>query len=327
MIKSSINKLEFDNCIFNASGPKCTSLDELTNLNNSYSGAILTKSTTLEYRFGNECPRYYDNELGSINSMGLPNNGIDFYLDNSNKFNKNYIISVSGLTLDDNIAILTKIFNFINNSDKSKQIIHGIEINLSCPNIIGKGQLAYDFPTLDIFLNSIFKKINYFKTLLNEFNIPIIGVKLPPYFELNHFEIVGNILNNYSIDFITCINSIGNGLIIDYKTESSVIKPKNGIGGIGGDYVKPTGLSNVYNFYTFFKKNNSSIKIIGCGGIKTGIDVFEYILCGASLVQIGTHFYKEDTICFETITQELNDILKSKNYSSIEEFRGKLQSL
>ena len=58
MIKSSINKLEFDNCIFNASGPKCTNLDELTNLNNSYSGAILTKSTTLEYRFGNECPRY-----------------------------------------------------------------------------------------------------------------------------------------------------------------------------------------------------------------------------------------------------------------------------
>ncbi len=323
MLSVNIKNIFFENCIMNASGPKCTQLEELKDLNFSNSGAIVSKSATINYREGNEKPRYYDNNLGSINSMGLPNNGIQFYLNSAKYFNKTYIISISGLSLEENKTLLIQIFNYIYFNNHN---IHGIEINLSCPNIKGKSQLAYSFDDLDNYLNDLFLVINKYKKTLDDDFIPIIGIKLPPYFELHHFEIVGSILNKYNIDFITTINSIPNGLIIDYKTENIVIKPKNGIGGIGGDYVKPTALSNVYNFYKVFKNLNSNIKIIGCGGIKNGADVFEYLLCGASLVQVGTHFYKEGTQCFSALCEELENLMKEKNYTNIDMFRGKLNN-
>ena len=75
---------------------------------------------------------------------------------------------------------------------------------------------------------------------------------------------------------------------------------KNGFGGIGGSYVKPTGLANVRKFYEIFQREGSGIKIVGCGGVETGKDVFEYILCGAEIVQVGTQFYKEGK-CFSRL--------------------------
>ena len=92
------------------------------------------------------------------------------------------------------------------------------------------------------------------------------------------------------------------------KYRKRVIKPKKGCGGIGGSYIKPTGLSNVWNFYNVFKELNSNIKIIGCGGIANGIDAYEYILCGADLLQIGTQYYKEDIECFARIDSELKNV-------------------
>ena len=97
------------------------------------------------------------------------------------------------------------------------------------------------------------------------------------------------------------------------------------MGGIGGKYIKPIGLSNVRNFYLEFQKENLKIDIIGCGGIETGTDVFEYILCGASAVQIGTQFYKEGTNCFSRLKKELVEIMEKKGYQSLEDFQGKLK--
>ena len=305
--------LTFDDIIFNASGPRCTTLEELKEIDNSNSCIVLTKSTTLEFRDGNELPRYFDNKLGSINSMGLPNNGIDYYINASKYIKKPYFISVAGLNISENIEIIERIIKSLNTK------IDGIEINVSCPNIIGKNQLAYDFNELDNYLHTVFK-------ILENCSL-IIGVKLPPYFEISHFKIVGEILNKYPIDFITCINSIGNGLIINHLSETTTIKPKKGCGGIGGSYIKPTGLSNVWNFYNVFKELNSTIKIIGCGGITSGVDAFEYILCGADLLQIGTQFYKDGGECFSRINSELKNLMKYKNYKNIDEFKGKLKVL
>ena len=108
MLSVEWNKLDIKSCIYNASGPRCTTSTDLDKLNTSKSGIVLTKSTTLEYREGNPKPRYWDDENGSINSMGLPNNGIDYYLDYiEGKYNtKPYFISVSGLSLEENISIL-----------------------------------------------------------------------------------------------------------------------------------------------------------------------------------------------------------------------------
>lgn len=326
-LNTNIQYLELSGCIYNASGPLCTTNEELTNLNNSDSCCVLTKSTTLEKRIGNSLPRYYDNQYGSINSMGLPNNGINYYLDISSNITSPYFISVCGLTLDENIDIINNIFNYILKNENEKYLgnISGIEINLSCPNIIGKGQLAYNFIDMYAFLSNIFKTINKFRFV--DIKIPLIGVKLPPYFELNHFDEVSDILKQFPIDFITCINSIGNGLIVDPAKEQIVIKPKDGIGGIGGLYVKPTGLSNVYNFYNVFNKKNINIDIIGCGGISSGSDIFEYILCGAKCVQVGTHLYKNGVNIFKELSNELIEIMESKNYKSLNDFYGKIQIL
>ena len=151
-----------------------------------------------------------------------------------------------------------------------------------------------------------------------------LGVKLPPYFDMPHFDMMAEVLNNFPISFVTCVNSIGNGLVVDPVSETTVIKPKHGFGGIGGDFIKPTALANVRKFYTLLDK---TVSVIGCGGIKNGQDAFEHILCGASAVQIGTQFMREGEGCFERIEKELSSIMKDKGYSSIEDFKGSLKDV
>ncbi|MFK5277584.1 dihydroorotate oxidase, partial [Lactococcus lactis] len=111
---------------------------------------------------------------------------------------------------------------------------------------------------------------------------------------------------------------------IDSEAESVVIKPKDGFGGIGGAYIKPTALANVRAFYTRLKPE---IKIIGTGGIETGQDAFEHLLCGATMLQIGTALHKEGPAIFDRIIKELEEIMDKKGYQSIADFHGKLKSL
>lgn len=295
-------------CLYNASGPLCTTAQELDKIGGSTSGAILSKSATLEKREGNPEPRYVETSWGSINSMGLPNEGYQYYLDYAQRardFGKPYFMSVSGMSLEDNMAILKAVADC--------ERIHAIELNLSCPNLPGKPQTGYDFAQSRILLDKAFEHVKQ-----------PLGVKLPPYFDLPHFEMMAAVLNDFPLSFVTCINSIGNGLVVDAETESVVIKPKSGFGGIGGDFIKPTALANVRQFYTLLR---TDIAIIGCGGVRTGLDAFEHILCGASAVQVGTQLMREGTGCFARIAGELAEIMQSKGYKDIASFKGQLKSL
>lgn len=307
-LSTSIAGIFFPSCIYNASGALCTTRDELAAIGNSYAGAILSKSCTLESRTGNPEPRYQKLPFGSINSMGIPNAGYKFYgdvADELKRFGKPYIVSVSGLTLEDNVAIV-KHFSSI-------PAIDMLELNLSCPNIPGKPQVGYDFEMTKKMLYEIFAV-----------NTKPLGIKLPPYFDFVHFEMMAKILNEFPLAFITCINSLGNGLAIDIATESAAIKPKNGFGGIGGKYAKPTALANVRKFYELL---NPKIAIVGVGGIESGSDVFEFLLCGASAVQIGTTLVEEGVKCFEKIASELNILMEQKKYKHVSDVRGKLKIL
>ncbi|AGD98389.1 dihydroorotate oxidase [Blattabacterium sp. (Blatta orientalis) str. Tarazona] len=304
-ISSDINGIKLSSCIMNASGVLCTTEKELKKLIISSSGAIVTKSCTLKPRKGNLEPRYFGWNIGSINSMGLPNLGIDFYLDFLEKINpkKPFFLSISGLSIEENYLLLHK----ANLSSR----ISAVELNLSCPNILGKDQvLGYDFNNIPNFLENIFK---FYKKPL--------GVKLPPYFENRHIKKMAFILNKYPIFFVTCINSLPNGLFIDLNKETVVIQPKMGFGGIGGKTIKPFALANIRQFYTYLRKE---IPIIGCGGICSGKDIFEHILCGASAVQIGTQFIKEGVSVFDRLRKELVDLLQKKKFPSINKFIGKL---
>ena len=298
--------IKLANPIFNASGPRCSNQEELESLGDSEAGAILTKSCTMEPREGNPSPRYADFEGGSINSMGLPNLGIDKYiqiLPSLKKYAKPIFVSSSGMTMNDQLEIISR----LNHSTD----LDAIELNLSCPNLVGKPQVGYDFQQSQKLIEeacSITKKS--------------LGVKLPPYFDFSHFQSMADILNSSKVQFVTCINSPGNGLVIDPASETTLIRPKGGFGGIGGPIIKPFGLANVRKFRELLR---ADIQIIGVGGITTGMDVFEYILAGADAVQIGTAYMQEGPLIFKRITNELTRFMELKGYTNLQDFRGRLK--
>ncbi|TPR18911.1 dihydroorotate oxidase [Apilactobacillus timberlakei] len=305
-LSSKIQNTQFKNLFLNASGIHCQSKKELEELmNDHYSGGLVTKSATPNSRFGNPLPRYHSLPAGSINSMGLPNEGFQFYLDyvTHSNIQKPTILSIAGMSKEEDLELLHQI------QDSKYQGL--TELNLSCPNVIGKPQMAYDFASSNQMLKEIFA---FFKKPL--------GIKLPPYFDLVHFDKIAKILNQYPLSHVNTINSIGNGMWVDIESESTVLKPKGGFGGVGGAIALPTALANVR---ALRERLNSSINIIGTGGVTTGQDAFAHILCGADMVSIGTQLYEEGLGAFQRINNELIEIMKAKGYHSLDDFRGKLK--
>ncbi|WP_447986520.1 dihydroorotate oxidase [Nitrospira sp. Nam74] len=306
-LTTTIAGIRFPTCFMNAAGALCVTEDELRRLGHSHAGAIVTKSMTVEPRTGNPDPRYYAFPSGSINSMGLPNLGYLAYaslIPTLREFGKPVIASVAGLCEADFIKIATVI------NDSRPDLI---EVNLSCPNIPGKPQIGYDAEDSERLLEQVRRVIT----------VPM-GVKLPPYFDPAHHEKMGRVLERVGVEFLSLINSVGNGLVVDPERESVVIKPKGGFGGLGGPLIKPVALANVR---AFWKILGGRIPIIGVGGVVSGTDAFEHLLCGASAVQIGTSLVEEGVGAFERLSQELSEVLARKGYASPEACRGKLKEL
>ncbi|WP_022940607.1 dihydroorotate oxidase [Psychromonas hadalis] len=306
-LSTNIAGVALKSYLMNASGPKCTTWEELEVVAQSASSAIMTKSCTMEYREGNPEPRYSDLPLGSIQSMGLPNLGYKAYLEmvpRLKALGKPVIVSISGFSIKENIEMVSAF---------QKSDVDLIEVNFSCPNIPGKAQVAYDFEQVESALAAL--------TVLGD---KPIGIKLAPYFDMSHFIAMATILNKFPVKFITCVNSIGNTLIIDPETESPIIKPKGGFGGLCGDYIKPVGLANVRAFRELL---DDDVQIIGVGGIKNGVDAFEYLLAGADAVQIATCFEKEGEGCFKRIEDELTAFMVKKGYTQLSDAKNKLKPL
>lgn len=138
-----------------------------------------------------------------------------------------------------------------------------------------------------------------------------------------HFERAAACINSFEgIAFVVCINTVGNALVVDFEAEQPLIHPKGGFGGIGGGLVKYTALANVKKMRELLRPD---IDVVGVGGVRTGRDAFELILCGASAVQVGTLHWSQGPACFDRIEAELRQIMQEKGYSSLEEFRNKLK--
>ena len=315
----SIAGIPLSNPLFNASGVSCTTEEQLNDVISSpFSGAVVTKSCTITSRTGNPLPRYAAfsinaTDLGSINSMGLPNNGLVYYIEAARNLQpqKPYFVSLCGLTRAENLQMLSTL-----QYDCGQETpISGVELNLSCPNVPGKPQTGYDFDATEETL----------RQSLELFDRLPLGVKLPPYFDPAHWDrIAGIIERQKKIGWVTCINSPGNGLVIDPIEEQVLIAPKSGHGGIGGALIKPWALSNVRAMRTRLPQ---SIDVIGCGGVTRGLDVFEHILCGASAVQVGTLLHERGTDCFRKLTEELTHVMLMKGYNSLSDFHGNLKTL
>lgn len=315
--------------LINASGCMCDTKNKLNQLQESIGiSGICSKSATLRHRPGNPDPRYWespDSRL-TINSMGLPNLGIEYYLEwfkslgHSPAGGKWRCVSLAGLTLVENIQMLSIIYS---DEHRYYQYIDAIEWNLSCPNISGHGILAYDFQAMDDYLQRLDTAIQMHNMELSKITHIL---KLPPYFEPYQFTKVAELISKYSVfGTVNTVNSIPNGLVVDPYTETTVIHPKNGFGGIGGQVIKPTALANVNGLYRAFQELGRPITIIGTGGISSGRDVFEFILCGANMVSVGSQLMIEGPECFARINQELCEFMADKGYARLDDFRGKLK--
>lgn len=318
-LSTTVGGIKLECCIYNASGPRTGSAAALQKIAESASGAVLAKSATLVKQDGNPLPRgIQEIDLGerscpgSINSEGLPNAGIDYYLSKDcvegvalAAPGKPYLVSLSGLKLKDNLEMLARVGRTAG--------VHGIELNLACPNIPGKPTMAYDFDQMEAVLEEVFKQAPE--------GVPL-GVKLAPYFDFPHFQRAAEILNKFPIAWVTCINTVGNALIVDATNEMAVIAPKGGFGGLAGGYIKWTALANVRQLRKLLKPE---IDIVGVGGVASGEDAFEMILCGACAVQIGTKHWSEGPKCFDRIATELRALMDQKGYSTIKDFQGKLK--
>lgn len=322
--------MRLESCIYNAAGCLCTTSTDLNNLNNSDSGAILTKSSTIEPREGNKPPKFHinsnnmienilDNVTGdvhgnmSINANGLENQGYKFYTDyfgtSANKTNtKPYIISIAGMKPGDNVIMVENILKSIAEGNSA---ISAIELNPSCPNIVGKTPLCFDHGTLSAMLHDI-QDIRTDISVATGVNIPL-GLKLPPFFTRADFESIRDIIIERDINFINCINSIPKGLWIDPHESSPVIAYLGGIG--GGDFMRRIMLSNVYQFRQLLP----DLPIIGCGGIYKGEHVVEAIMAGATVVQVGTQLTIEGTDVFTRLNSELKEFMNEKKYGCLDD--------
>lgn len=316
--------------IGNASGVMCKDKEDLDKLYSStYCSFVVTKSATLQQRNGNPEPRYATLPNGSINSSGLPNHGFDFYLnwafdkltnDKEHSFNlkKKIYLSISGLSIDDNVIMIQKYNEMINKLFQIEGFNHyfipQLEINLSCPNIIGKPQIGYDIDNLETYIrtldNNIDSRVSY-------------GVKLPPYFDICHFQRVSSILNKFDrCYFVVCCNSIGNGLYIDIEKKQVSIKPNNGFGGVGGNYMLPTALANVNYFFNHLVNK----EIVGCGGINDHKSCLMHIYAGASRVQIGTYLYEKGEDVFGYIKSDLFSYIWRNSLGDISNLIGCIEN-
>ncbi|OGK25169.1 hypothetical protein A2954_06830 [Candidatus Roizmanbacteria bacterium RIFCSPLOWO2_01_FULL_37_12] len=306
-LSTSIKKLYFDFPVFNASGILGATESEIKKVLESEAGAVVIKSVTLEKRPGNTGVRFYWDDIGSINSMGLPNQGIDYYCnlaDKLTKYNKPVILSIAGFKEDDYKKIIAK---------ADKVPFSAIEVNLSCPNIEGKGIFAYDYKTMFRLLKDLRKKSK-----------KVLGVKLPPYTQREQIKGIAENFVKIGIDFITTMNTFPLSTYIDYQKETMRIKPNMGIGGLGGKAVKQIALAQVLLFKEY---SNGKLPIIAVGGISSAADVYEFILIGATAVQIGTALLKNDTKIFVQIKKDLSTLLKEKKVKRLSDKIGNLKYL
>jgi len=273
---------------------------------------------------GNPQPRTWhetEKKLASLNSEGLPNAGIEYYIkpetisDTIGSTGKPYMVSISGHTLADNLKML----EMVAAAAKEDSRIEAVELNLACPNVIGKPIIAYDFDQMADVLDQVAAL-----PCVKDGSLPPLGVKMPPYFDGPHFEKAAEILNKHKniVRYSASINTIGNAFAIDLAAEMPVISSKGGFAGLSGPAVKYTALANVRKMRELL---DQSIDVVGVGGVESGKDAFEMILCGAAAVQVGTTHWNEGPKCFDRICAELRDIMTDKGYGSVGDFQGKLK--
>lgn len=263
-------------------------------------GALSSKGLTIRPRQGNEGCRVAETPSGMLNSVGLQNPGVPYFIENDLQFMASLpsgvVVNIAGHSTEDYVEAVRLL-------EPHRQFIDAIELNLSCPNV-KEGCMVIGASSEALFqLVSLVRK---------ETTLPL-WIKLTP----NVTDITSTALaaQRAGADAVVAVNTLL-GMAIDIKTRRPILQ--NNTGGLSGPCIKPIALRMVQACASVL-----DIPIIGCGGICSGEDVLAFMIAGASAVQIGTSTLIHPSSC-ETITEEVIALAEDLKISSLTEIVGTL---
>ncbi len=292
-----INNLELSNPVMTASGTFGYGLEFADLVPLHEIGGIIVKGTTLRPREGNGYPRMAEVASGMLNCVGLQNKGVDYFCSHIypqiKDIDTRMIVNVSGSTPEDYAECAAR----IDALDK----IPAIELNISCPNV-KDGGMAFGVTCAGA--TSVVKAVRerYHKTLI---------VKLSP--NVTDIAEIARACEAEGADSVSLINTLM-GMAID--TERRCPKLSIGTGGLSGPAVKPVALRMVWQVARAVK-----IPVIGLGGISSAQDAIEFLMAGATAIEIGTANFIDPAIAYKVKTG-INDWLDSHGCASVQEIIG-----
>lgn len=299
-LSTKIGSLELKNPVMTASGTFGYGTEYADFMDISRLGAIIVKGTTLAPRQGNPYPRMAETPSGMLNAVGLQNKGVDYFVDHIypevQKIGTAIIVNVSGSCIDDYVQTAS----IINTLDD----ILAIELNISCPNVKQGGMAFGVNPESAAQVVSAVRKA-YDKTLI---------VKLSP--NVTDITEIARAVEGAGADSVSLINTML-GMAIDAEKRRPILSTVTG--GMSGPAVKPVALRMVWQTAKAVK-----IPVIGLGGICSATDAIEFLLAGASAIQIGTANFIDPSIS-EKVVDGIADYLERHGFSSVQEIIGALQ--
>ncbi len=263
-------------------------------------GGIIVKGTTLNHREGNPYPRMAETPKGMLNAVGLQNKGVDYFCKQIyprlTHYTTNILVNVSGSTIEEYVATAER----INELDH----IPGIELNISCPNV-KEGGMAFgtSCPSAEAVVKAV-RKV-YSKHLM---------VKLSP--NVTDITEIARAAEASGADSVSLINTIL-GMAIDIKKRRPVLSTVTG--GLSGPAVKPIAIRMVWQVYKSIK-----VPIVGLGGIMNADDAIEFMLAGASAIQVGTANFIDPGISVK-IVDGIKQYAKDNGFNDICNLTGALQ--
>lgn len=300
-LNTKIGSLELKNPVMTASGTFGYGTEYADLMDISRLGAIIVKGTTLNPRQGNPYPRMAETPSGMLNAVGLQNKGVDYFVDHIypeiKKIQTNIIVNVSGSCIDDYVQTAS----IINTLD----VIPAIELNISCPNVKQGGMAFGVKPESAAQVVSAVRKA-YDKTLI---------VKLSP--NVTDITEIARAVEAAGADSVSLINTML-GMAIDAEKRKPILSTITG--GMSGPAVKPVALRMVWQTAKAVK-----IPVIGLGGICSATDAVEFLLAGASAIQIGTANFIDPSIS-EKVIDGIEAYLQRHGFNSVQEIIGALET-
>jgi len=294
---TNLNGLELKNPVLTASGTFGYGLEfeDFIDLNDL--GGFIVKGTTLNHREGNPYPRMAETASGMLNAVGLQNKGVKYFIDNIypkiRDKQTNILVNVSGSTIEDYIATAEKV-NELDN-------IPGIELNISCPNV-KEGGMTFGTNT-----KSASEVVNAVRKVYHKH----LMVKLTP--NVTSVIDIAKAVEGAGADSVSLINTVL-GMSVNAKTRKPDLSTITG--GLSGPCIKPIALRMVWEV-----AHAVNIPTVGLGGIMNAMDAIEFLLVGASAIQVGTANFISPNIT-TSIIKGIDKYLDDNNFSDVKDIIG-----